>query len=576
MYIERVPNRKSPPCVLLRESYREDGKVKTRTLANLTHVPEHVVEALRAFLKGGTVIGPDGDFDVVRSLAHGHVYAVLEVLKDLGLVSLIDRRHSRARQLVLAMIVERIVGPASKLAFTRRWGEDTASDSLGEVLDVSEADEDELYEAMDWLLPHQARIERALARRHLGNGALVLYDVTSTYFEGRGCPLARLGHNRDGKKGKLQIVIGLLCDIEGRPIAVEVFEGNTGDPTTLATQITKVRERFSLERVILVGDRGMITEARIREELRPVEGLDWISALRAPALRTLVEQGAIQPSLFDDWGLAEVTSPEYPGERLIVCYNPLLAAERTRKRTDLLAATQAELERLVAATQRSRRPLRSREAIQRRSNRALDRFKMRKHFQVTIDEGVFSYERDLNSIAQEAALDGLYVVRTSVPAEVLDAEQTVAAYKGLSVAERAFRTMKTMDLKIRPIHHRDPDRVRAHVFLCMLAYYVEWEMRQRLATVLFDEDDHEDAASRRETPVHPATRSARAEVKAREKRTPEGWPVLSFRSLLEALTSITRNRIQTAVPGAPLLTKTTIPTLFQRHLFDLLRIPIPR
>lgn len=575
MYIERVPNRNSPPCVLLRESYREDGKVKTRTLANLTHVPDHLVEALRAVLKGGTVVDPEGNFDVVRSLPHGHVYAVLEVLKDLGLVSLIGRRRSRQRQLVLAMVVERILGPASKLAFSRRWEEETASDSLGEVLDISGADEDELYAAMDWLLPHQPRIEKALARRHLRNGSLVLYDVTSTYFEGRCCPLARLGHNRDGKKGKLQIVIGLLCDLEGRPIAVEVFEGNTGDPTTLSTQIAKLRERFSLERVILVGDRGMLTEARIREELRGVEGLDWISALRGPAVRRLVEEGSVQRCLFDDWGLAEVTSPEYPGERLIVCYNPLLAAERERKRTDLLAATEAELQRLVEATQRSRRPLRNREAIQRRSDRILDRFKMRKHFDVTVDEGHFSYERDLNSITEEAALDGLYVVRTSVPEEVLDAKDAVAAYKGLSAAERAFRTMKTVDLKIRPIHHRDADRVRAHVFICMLAYYVEWEMRQRLATILFDEDDPEDAARRRETPVHPATRSARAETKTREKRTPEGWPVLSFRSLLEVLTSITRNRIEAPAPGLPLLVKTTRPTPLQRHIFGLLGIPVP-
>lgn len=574
MYITSVPNRNSPPCILLRESYRQDGKTRNRTLANLTHWPAHVVMGLKTLLEGGEVSAPGGGFQIVRSLPHGHIAAVLGTCRRLGLDKVLSSRRCRQRDLVAAMIVARIVAPGSKLALARGLSGRTADSSLAGELNLADADEDELYAAMDWLLARQDRIERTLAQRHLQDGTLVLYDVTSTYFEGRCCPLARFGHSRDGKQDKLQIVIGLLCDVQGRPVAVEVFDGNMGDPSTLASQISKVRRRFSLERVVWVGDRGMLTDARIRQDLRNVPGLDWITALRGPAIRKLMEDGHLQRSLFDQQDLAEIRSPDYPGERLVACYNPLLAEQRRGKRLELLAATEKELAKVAAATGRSRNPLRGRAKIGLRVGKVLGRFKMGKHFLLEIADGSFSYARDEAGIAAEAALDGIYVVRASVPAEVLDAESTVAAYKGLSKVERAFRSLKTVDLHVRPIHHHLSERVRAHVLLSMLAYYVEWHMRQALTPMLFDDDDRAAGESLRTSPVTPSQRSPRARHKASSKRTEDGRPVHSFQTLLSDLATICRNQVQPDVPGAGTFEKTTRPTALQEKALALLKVNV--
>jgi hypothetical protein len=572
MYIESVPNRNSPPCILLRESYRQGAKVRKRTLANLTRWPPEVVEGLRRLLKGQTAAQDIGDFQIVRTLPHGHVAAVLGTLRRLGLDRLIASRRSRQRDRVVAMIVARVIDPRSKLATAQGLSEETAFTSLGEALAVTDADENDLYAAMDWVLPRQRRIEDALAARHLREGTLVLYDVTSTYFEGRHCPLAQFGHAPDGKKDKLRIVFGLLCDVDGRPIAVEVFEGNQTGPGTLGPQIHKIRQRFRIERVVFVGDRGMITEARIREELAPVEGLDWITALRAPAIRKLMEEGALQPSLFDTFGLAEIHSPEYPEERLVVCYNPVLAVERRRKRGELLEATEKELAQIAKAVTRKRQPLRGAEQIGIRVGKVLGRFKMGKHFDIEITDRSVGYQRDTAGVAEEEALDGFYVIRTSVRRKALTPEQAVEAYKGLAKVERAFRSLKTVDLKVRPIHHRLEDRVRAHVFLCMLAYYVEWHMREALAPLLFDDDDTETAEALRASPVAPAKRSPRASRKAASKRTDDDFPVHSFQTLLADLATIAKNRIQPSIAGAETFEKITQPTDFQQRALDLLSV----
>jgi transposase len=574
MYIERVPNRSSPPAILLRESYREGSRVRKRTLANLTHWPPEYVEALRVILKGGTAVHSlEESFEIVRSLPHGHVAAVLGVARRLRLPRVLASRHSRMRDLVVAMIVARVVEPTSKLATARGLCEETAFTTLGEMLGVSDADEEDLYAAMDWLLPRQAAIEAELAGRHLSDGTLVLYDVTSTYFEGRTCPLAKIGYSRDGRKNKLQIAIGLLCDASGCPVAVEVFEGNVADPKTLSSQIAKVRERFGLQRVVFVSDRGLITSARIEEELEPTAGLDWISALRAPSIKKLAEQGQIQPSLFDETDLAEISSPDFPGERLIVCKNPLLAEERARKREDLLRATEAELDKIVGATQRVQRRLKGKDKIGIRVGRVLNRFKVGKHFKMEITDESFSHRRNLDKIESEASLDGIYVIRTSVPDEVLDSEGTVRAYKSLSAVERAFRSMKTVDLKVRPIFHRLPDRVRSHVFLCMLAYYVEWHMRRDLAPVLFDDEDREAAEAQRRSVVQPAQRSPQAQAKAQTHRTIDDLPVHSFRTLLHHLATITKNRVRPKLPGLDEFDRLTTPTEYQQKVFDLLEVP---
>ena len=571
MHVERVPNRNSPPAVLLRESFREGGKVKKRTLANLSKLPDHAIETLRRVLKGETLVAAGDAFACQRSLPHGHVAAVLGSLRRLGLHSLISRTPSRARELVLALIVARVIDPRSKLATARTLNPETAVSSLGEMLQLGDVDQHELYDAMDWLLRRQAGIETRLARRHLQENTLVLYDLTSTYVEGTRCPLAQRGYSRDGKKNTLQIVFGLLCSPEGCPIAVEVFEGNTGDPKTVASQVDKLRHRFGLSRVVLVGDRGMLTSARIREDLAGVEGLRWITALRAPNIKKLIADGTVHPSLFDQRDLAEVQSDDFPGERLIVCRNPRLAVERRRKRQELLDATAALLEPIVKATRRKSRPLRGKDNIGIRVGKAIDRYKVAKHFKTHITEDSFSFERLTVQIATEEQLDGIYIIRSNVEPERLDASQTVRAYKNLSKVERAFRSLKSVDLKVRPIHHRRPDRVRAHVLLCMLAYYVEWHMRQDLAPILFD-DHHPDAAeSLRDSVVQTAQRSPAAQKKAATKRTHDNLPVHSFRSLLADLATLTKNTMRLADQEST-FTLYPKPTPAQQRSLDLLQL----
>jgi hypothetical protein len=574
MYVATVPNRNSPPAILLRQSFRHNGKVKNRTLANLSDWPPTQIEALRQVLKGNLRLGPllPDSFQITRSLPHGHVAAVLGSLRKLHLESLLDPVPSRQRDLAVAMIVARILDPASKLATARALHADTLHSSLGDVLGLDSADQVELYEAMDWLLPRQARIEQELAKRHLSSGGLVLYDLTSTYFEGRHCPLARLGHSRDGKPGKLQIVFGLLTSSAGCPVAVEIFQGNTADPKTVAAQVTKLRQRFGLERVVLVGDRGMITSARIREDLPPDKGIDWITALRASQIQKLAKGGALQMSLFDTSDLAEISHRDFPGERLIACYNPMLAEERTRKREQLLIATEKQLEKIAAATRRAKRALRGKHNIGVRVGKILNRHNMGKHFQIGIDEAQFSYERKKTNIEREGALDGVYVIRTSVKADTLSSQQVVASYKSLSGVERAFRSLKTVDLHVRPIHHHLADRVRAHIFLCMLSYYVEWNMRQHLAPLLFDDHDKAGAQASRSSAVAPAQRSEKALRKAFTKQTDDELPVHSFQSLLGDLATIVKNRIQPKDEKTPTFVMLTAPTPLQQRVFDLLGV----
>ena len=570
MYIESVPNRNSPPAILLREGWREGGTVKKRTLANLSKWPASKIESFKRLLKDEPLVGRDDAFDIVRSLPHGSVAAVLGTLKNLRLDRLLARQPSLERDRVLALIVERVLHPGSKLATARGLAEPTARDSLAETLELGALDEDDLYAAMDWLLQRQERMENALARRHLGEGALVLYDLTSVYLEGRTCPLAQRGYSRDGKKGKLQIEFGLLCDAQGRPVAVEVFAGNTADPATVGVQIEKLRERFGLSNVVLVGDRGMLTEARFSDEVKPA-GLDWIGALRGPAIRKLVDAGAVQLSLFDETDLVEIRSDAYPGERLMVCRNPLLADERARKRKELLEATDKLLEPIVAATRRKQRRLKGKDKIGERVGRVIGKYKMAKHFDWSIDEsGCFTYARNAVSIAAEEALDGLYVIRTSLPDTELDATATVRAYKRLSTVERAFRSLKTVDLKVRPVFHRSAERVRAHVFLCMLAYYVEWHMRKRLAPLLFDDEDPQSAEANRPSIVAQARVSESTQRKAKHKRNDTGQPVHSFRTLLEDLATLTKNRVALRLPGAEPFDILTRPTELQREAFRLL------
>ena len=566
MYIETVPNRNSRPAILLREGWREGKKVRKRTVANLTNWPVEKVEALRRVLKGDAQGAPETPLAIERSLPHGHVEAVLGTLRRLGLDRLIAARRSRERDLVVAMIVARLIAAGSKLATTRSWHSTTLATELG----VEEADEDALYAALDWLGARQGRIEAKLAKEHLHEGCLVLYDVSSSYYTGRHCDLAQFGYSRDRKRGFPQIVYGLLCNREGCPVAVEVFEGNTADPATVGGQIEKLTQRFGLRRVVLVGDRGMLTEIRIQEELKPA-GLDWISALRGPAIQRLAQAGALQLSLFDEQDLAEITSPAFPGERLIACRNPLLADERVRKREVLMQATEKALLQVVVATQRARKPLRGRAKIGLRVGRILHRYKVGKYFRLTITDTAFAYARHEERIARDAAVDGLYIIRTSLPAPAMGAAEAVRAYKGLAVVERAFRSLKSVDLKIRPIHHRRTDRVRAHVFLCMLAYYVEWHLRARWAPLLFEDDDPGSAEALRRSVVAPAKRSVRATAKAQRKHTPEGDPVHSFRTLLAELGTRTRNRCRFRTdPPSPPFDQLTEPTALQQRALELL------
>jgi len=572
MYVAKVPNRGSPPAVLLRESYREAGKVKNRTLANLSSWPEAKVDALARVLKGqlAPAAAVEGTFEITRSLPHGHVAAVLGTARALGLEELIDPVPSRQRDLVTAMAVAQVIAPDSKLAIARGLQAESAASSLGQVLHLGGCDEDDLYAAMDWLAARQEKIEDALAARHLAGGTLVLYDVSSAAFEGRTCPLGAIGHPKDGVRGRLQIVYGLLTSKDGVPVAIEVFQGNTGDPTTVASQVSKVKDRFALTRVVLVGDRGMLTAARLREDVGPA-GLDWITALRAPQVKALVRDGALQLSIFGQMDLAEITHPDYPGERLVACKNPFLEAERARKRESLLQATEADLAKIAAAVQRARRPLRGTDKIALRADRVLRRRKVAKHFTIDIGEDSFTCARDQGSITAEAALDGIYVLRTSAGASGLDSTEIVSSYKALAHVERAFRAFNT-DLDIRPIRHRTETRVRAHVFLRMISYYITWHMQARLAPLLFTDDDKPAAQAARPSPAAPAARSPRALAKAAAKRTDGNLPVHSLTSLLADLATICLNQIQPADPALPAFQLITTPTQPQRQALDLLGV----
>ena len=546
--------------------------MRKRTLCNLSDWPAAYIEGLRGVLKGGTVIPAERDaFTVIRSLPHGHVAAALGTARKIGLDRILGPDGNRCRDLVLALLLARILDPASKLATARGLSPATAASSLGEMLGLGEVDEDELYTALDWLLERQPAIERVLAKRHLSSGTLVLYDVSSSYMEGHCCPLAKRGYSRDGRRGTLQIVYGLLCAPDGCPVAIEVFEGNTADPMTLAAQVDKLKRRFQLEHVVLVGDRGMITQARITEDITAA-GLDWITALRAPAIKALLETGALQLSLFDQRDMASITAPEFPGERLVVCRNPDLAAQRCRKRAELLAATEADLTRIQAAVTRRRDPLRGTAEIALAVGAVINRHKMAKHFALDIADASFSFARKDTEIAAEAATDGIYVVRTSLPVESFDDATTVRSYKSLALVERAFRCIKTVDLQVRPVYHWLADRVRAHVFLCMLAYHLEWHMRQRLAPMLFDDTDKHAAEALRTSVVAQAQRSPAAVTKQTTGLTPDGLPVHSFQSLLADLATLARNTVTTAItPNYP-ITVLTRPTSIQQKAFALLGV----
>ena len=577
MYIDIIPNRKSPPAILLREGKRIGNKVVKSTVANLTALGLETARQVQLLLKGGRVVmpgeegfsvGEQDDFEVVRSLPHGAVAAVLGMIRQLGLDKLIWPKNDRTRKLLVAMVAQRILSPSSKLAGTRALNVETADNSLGVELGLNGCREDELYAAMDALLPRQSSIEKELAKRHLRDGVLVMYDLTSAWVTGTHCPLAQYGYSRDGKRGTLQIEFGLLCDKDGRPIAVEVFEGNTSDPSTVASQVTALKERFGLSRVVLVGDRGMLTETRIQEDIKPA-GLDWISCLRAPAIKKLAEVKVLQPELFDDTNLVSITSPDFPGERLVACRNAALADKRAKTRQELLAAAEKNMQEVIKAVQRAARPLSSIEDITRRVTRVLDRSKMGKHFTLTIGDKSFSYERNEQSIREEAALDGIYIIRSSVEEEQMSASQLVGAYKNLSKVERAFRSIKTMDLKVRPIHHYLEERVRTHVFLCMLAYYVEWHMRDVLDDMLFADPEID---TPRQDPVAKAIPSKPAQEKTAAKHSKDGLPLHSFQTLLRDLATLAR--MDVSFRQAPTFTKFSTPTPIQEKAARLLGIKL--
>jgi transposase len=542
---------------LLRRSYREGGRVKKETVANLSHLPEEVIELIRGALRGQRFVAAEEALEVERSVPAGHVEAALTMARRLELGRLLDRPPSRERELCVAMIVQRVIGPGSKLAMSRAFAQST----LAAELSVEDADEDELYRAMDWLLARQGRIERALARRHLTEGTLVLYDVSSSYFEGRSCPLAQLGYSRDRRPGTLQIVYGLLCAPNGCPVAVEVFEGALHDDKTLPAQIEKLRARFGLTSVIVVSDRGMVTKANL-ELLRGTDGAAWITALKAPQVKKLVKDGALQLSLFDEHSLAEIASDDYPGERLVVCRNPLVASERARKREDLLQATERALHQVAERVEHG--TLAGEAEIGLAVGAVWNRWRVRKHFDVEISDTAFSFARDEQRIAAEAALDGIYVLRTTVSEAELSAPAVVRAYKQLKEVERAFRTLKG-PLELRPIHHRLEERVRAHVFLCMLAYYLAWHLRQALKPLLFDDEQ----PTTQPDPVAKASRSAQAEQKARTKRTATGDPCHSLTTLLDELSTRTRNTIRLHESGAS-FEQLTKPTPTQAHALTLI------
>jgi len=565
MHIDTVPNRNSPPTVLLRESYREGTHVRKRTLANLSALAAEQVDAIRRTLRGETLVPFADLFEIVHSHHHGHVQAIRTAMQQLGFESLIASRPSRERDLVVAMVMARIIEPTSKLATTRWWHTTT----LPEICGVADADEDDLYAALDWLITRQAHIEKKLAARHLHKGGFVLYDLSSSYFEGTTCPLAALGYNRDGKRGKLQVNYGLLTDPRGCPVAVSVFEGNTGDPKTVMPQVEKLQKTFAIEQLVLVGDRGMISQKQINA-LKQKEGLDWITALRTGAIRKLVDGGHIQLGLFDERNLFEVTHPDFPGERLVACRNPQLALLRARKRQSLLEATSRELEKVRGMIARG--TIKGKAAIGVRIGKVVDKYKMSKHLVLDIRDERFDFHLDDDKVAAEAALDGLYVIRTSVPAQRLAADDVVRSYKMLSQVERAFRSLKTIDLEVRPIRHRLEDRVKAHIFLCMLAHYVVWHMIESWRELLFCDEDQQAKTTR--DPVAPATRSHAALDKVYSKVLDDGTPVHSFQTLLQELSSIVSNacrRPGASTAGEPTFEVVTTPNSTQQRAYDLLK-----
>jgi len=558
---------------LLRRTYREGGKVKHQTLGNLSHLPADLIDTIRRRLRGEP---PEdgGPWEIVRSLPHGHVVAVLRTIERIALDNVLASRSSRQRDVAVALIVARILKPGSKLSTVRALRQETATTSLFLELGLEDVTEKEVYGAIDWLQRRQKRIENKLAKKHLQDGTLLLYDVSSSYYTGRKPGLVQFGYSRDRKRGFPQIVYGLLCNGQGCPVSIEVFEGNTADPSTLASQIQKVRKRFGVRRVVFVGDRGMLTSRRIDEELRGVEGLDWIGALRTDGIKKLVSHGAIELSLFDERDLAEVTSPDFPGERLAVCRNPLLADRRAKKRAELLEASEKKLDAIVAATQRKKRPLRGKDKIGLRVGKVLGQHKVGKHFVLDISDESFSYRRDEAKISEESALDGLYVVRTSLQPDAMPSEDAVRAYKDLAKVERAFRSMKTVDLKVRPIYHWLDDRIRGHVLLCMLAYYVEWHMRGRLAPILFDDHQRTEAEQSRESVVAPAPRSRAARRKDFEKRTEDGTAVESFQTLLDNLGTLTKNRVRPQGSDGAEFYVLAQPTPLQQRALALLEAPL--
>jgi hypothetical protein len=549
---------------LLRRSYREDGRVKNETLGNLSHLPDALIEIIRRSLQGESFVPLAQAFEISASRPRGHVQAVATAMQQLGLASMIASKPCRERELVLAMVAARIVAPHTKLATTRWWHTTTLAQDFG----VADASEDDLYAAMDWLHERQGAIQKKLAARHLSAGALVLYDLSSSYFEGTTCPLAKLGYSRDSKKGLLQVNYGLLTDARGCPVAVSVHEGNVADSQTLMPQVKRLREDFALERLVMVGDRGMISSKAI-EELREADGIGWITALKSVSIRALVEQGHLQLGLFDEHNLLEIASPDYPGERLVACRNPELAKMRTHKREELLAATETSLQKIKARVDAGK--LAGADEIGLRVGRVINQYKVAKHFELAIGDDTFTFARKREAIAAEAALDGLYIIRTSVAAKQMEAAQCVRNYKALANVERAFRSLKTIDLKVRPIHHRTADRVRAHIFLCMLAYYVEWHMREAWRELMFADIDQGAKATR--DPVAPAKRSKAALAKASRHALDDGTPAHSFATLLDDLSTIVRNTCRTphAGPDAPTFEVLTTPNPKQQRAFDLLQ-----
>jgi transposase len=564
MHIHIVPNRGSPPTVLLRESYRDGKKVGKRTLANLSSLSIAQVEAIRAVLRGEQLRPLAQCFEIIASRAHGHGQAVAAAMQRLAFASLIASKPCRERDLVLAMVAARIIAPHTKLATTRWWHTTTVAEDFG----VAEATEDDLYAAMDWLLQRQDIIQKKLAARHLEAGSLVLYDLSSSYFEGTSCPLAKLGHNRDGKKGKLQVNYGLLTDGRGCPVAVSVHEGNTADSKTLIPEVQRLRQDFGIERLVMVGDRGMISQKAI-DQIREAEGIGWITALKSVSIRSLIEQGHLQLGLFDERNLLELSSPDYPGERLVACRNPELAKLRAHRREDLLAATEKNLEKIKARVAAAK--LVGQGKIGVRVGKVVNQYKVAKHFELDIGDEAFSFQRKPDSIAAEAALDGIYIIRTSVPTTQMDSADCVRHYKSLANVERAFRSLKTIDLKVRPIHHHLADRVRAHIFLCMLAYYVEWHMREAWRELMFADTDQQAKATR--DPVAPAKRSKAAQIKATTHTLEDGTPAHSFSTLLAELSTIVRNTCRTpqAVENAPTFQVLTIPNAKQKRAFELIQ-----